>query len=467
MMLSSPLFRRNFLLFTLIVLVFASLALVFNSFYHELQRDKLKNLRPFPVVIATLLLEVDSDPLKAVEKALSHPQVRENEILDVVDGSGKSFSTGGQVFVEPLSDVELMNISAGEPVMRNMDAHGPPSMILSTNAKNHFFYVAPVKGKYPRPPSFLFSLVILMFSVLFAIGLALYIMFSSYKKKSEEALAVLSAIRGGDLSVRLNTQGMDELKPIVYSFNAMADEIASLVESLQRTDSARRRLLQDLAHDLRTPLTSVKSFLETIKDSSNKISTERKIEALAYCVSEVNYFSNLVEDLLFLANISEPNYILANEKVDVVSQIENLVSLFQAQYSNKSILCDLQTKQSPKVIGSQKLFERLMRNALSNAISFSRHRVQITIAIEDNFLRLTLKDDGPGFSPEALASFGVKKVSRQIFKEEEGSRISLGIGSLIMKEIVMIHRGTIVHSNSIHNNQVTGAIVEISLPFSI
>lgn len=467
-MLSSPLFRRNFLLFTVLVMVFVTLGGVLNWVYRDFQRTRIVNLLPFPVLISGLLEEIDNDPVVAVQKALRNEKLRESENIDVISLDGNSVITGRPVLKEPLVGEDLETLKKGMPVMRHLQG-GPPTTITPTKRAGYFFYVSPkLKNGVPPPmaPPMFAPMASLMVSVMLAIGVALYIMSRTYKKKSEEALKVLAAIRSGDLGARLNTQGMDELKPIVNSFNAMADEVSALVESLQHTDSARRRLLQDLAHDLRTPLTSVKSFLDTLKNSSDKISAERRMEAINYCVSEVEYFSDLVEDLLFLANISEPKYVLAHDKIDILSLLQDVVTLFQAQHTDKNIFCEVATKDRPILTGSQKLFERLLRNIFANAISFSKDKVEVFVSTTKHNLCVRFVDNGPGFSAEALATFGVKKAIRQVFKNDEGSRISLGIGSLIMKEIVMVHRGTLTHYNLIENGQVLGAVIEINLPIS-
>lgn len=463
-MLSSPLFRRNFFLFAVIALVFISLSFAINSFYREMQRDRMVRLHPFPAMVTHMLNEVDADPVKAVDRVMSKPEVFKRESIDVIDASGNSVRQNGEGLSSALTPEEVNQLQAGGVVMRPQK-HGPPLSIHPTKTASLYFLIGPKHGPPPPPRSaFILPIISVVLSVLLAIGVSLYLMFSTYKKKSVEALSVLGAIRSGDLHARLKTEGMDELKPLVHSFNTMADEVAALVESLQHTDSARRRLLQDLAHDLRTPLTSVKSFLETLKSSSEKIGPEKRAEAINYCISEVNYFSDLVEDLLFLANISEPKYVLANDKIAVNTQIQDVVTLFQAQYRDKMIFCEFDKEDSPILIGSQKLFERLLRNILSNAISFAQSTVRIHVTTEEKMVHISVLDDGPGFTEESLATFGVKKASRQIFKKEEGSRISLGIGSLIIKEITMVHRGTLKHENLVLGGRVQGARIDIFLP---
>jgi K+-sensing histidine kinase KdpD len=92
--------------------------------------------------------------------------------------------------------------------------------------------------------------------------------------------------------------------------------------------------------------------------------------------------------------------------------------------------------------------------------------VEISLDIHQNGdLEVLIQDDGPGFSAEALQSYGERQISRKI--ETQGSgRVSVGLGSVVMKTISQAHRGTITVSNRVDSatNQVLGASVKITLP---
>jgi signal transduction histidine kinase len=254
---------------------------------------------------------------------------------------------------------------------------------------------------------------------------------------------------------------LDEVAPLVLAFNHMADEVQRLVENLRRSDQSRRQMLQDLAHDLRTPLASLKTFLETMVSDGERLTPARRQEIMRLCLSEVDYFSNLVEDLLFLAQITEPKYAKTVETIDLQEELKSQMHVFRERHP--SLNFEVHVPAGAALLGSQRLVTRMLRNALSNACSFAKTRVSIQVAENENELRVVFLDDGPGFSEKALQEFGHKKASREISGGADQKRISVGIGSLIMCEIASLHGGSAVAENRLENGLVKGAQVTFRL----
>ena len=329
----------------------------------------------------------------------------------------------------------------------------------------------PGRFRPPHPPgnSFYFPLVTLgsiTACVLISLGIALFYQFSKYKNQAEEALTVLSQLRAGNLSVRMPVQKHNELTPLIQAFNLMADDVEGLVDNLKKADTARRTLLADLAHDLRTPLTSLRTFLEALKHSDKKISEEKRQEVVSLCFSEVEYFGNLVEDLLFLAQITEPKYSKGTERFNFKEYVEDQIQVFQTRSPQTTFLFSNEGAENAYVTGSSKLIDRALRNAFDNSSSFAKAKVMVSLALQNNMLILTIDDDGPGFSEKALKEFGYKKASRMLTGSSDNTRISVGIGSVIMREILNLHGGQLHAENRVQEGRIIGGRVSFSLPIT-
>jgi two-component system sensor histidine kinase RegB len=108
------------------------------------------------------------------------------------------------------------------------------------------------------------------------------------------------------------------------------------------------------------------------------------------------------------------------------------------------------------------MLSRLVRNALENAFSYARSMVQIRIERDGRKLHLFIRDDGPGFSPDALASFGSKRATR--YQDgHSGGRLSVGLGSVIMQVIAQAHGGCVKVANREESGAVRGAELKISV----
>ncbi len=116
------------------------------------------------------------------------------------------------------------------------------------------------------------------------------------------------------------------------------------------------------------------------------------------------------------------------------------------------------------VEGTPHLLRRMIRNALENAFSFAKSEVRVTL-LEDpgQEARILVEDDGAGFSQEALASYGERRVSRRV-EGRRSDRVSLGLGSVIIQSVARMHRGKAEPANRIVEDAIQGASVKIVLP---
>jgi K+-sensing histidine kinase KdpD len=111
----------------------------------------------------------------------------------------------------------------------------------------------------------------------------------------------------------------------------------------------------------------------------------------------------------------------------------------------------------------------MFRNAIDNAFSFASTSVQIRVGkTPDGQAKIEIQDDGPGFSLEALALYGERRVSRVLGSDKtgsgKGSRLSVGLGSVIIMTVAKTHRGSVQVDNIIENEATKGARVVLTLP---
>ena len=486
-MVAKPLFRKNYFLFTGIILLCFSLYTVFSFLIHSISRDmdRQEKMTPPPQVMLAKLLQASGDPVRTLQKLKKDEGDHLVMKIDLVDASGKSLVDGNQALPVPLTEVQLAELEKGQAVAEPPPGQGPPETVISRlDQDGQFLVVHPHFGDHfpggfpppgmgghgpPRglPPFFFTSLISFLVCIFISVGIALLIFFSNYRKRAQEALSVLDSMKSGDLGVRMPTGKLDELAPLTQAFNQMADEVQRLVVSVRKSDQSRRQLLQDLAHDLRTPLASLRTFMELLSESEAEISEKKRKEIYQLCLSEVVYYSSLVEDLLFLAQISEPQYVLGSEHIDLVNEMQNQVAVFKARFPGLHFKLDFNATENFQIEGSLKLISRLFRNAFENSAGFAAKQLEIKIEHNGDFIQIALRDDGPGFSEKALKEFGFKKASREITGPHNQKRISVGIGSVIMREISQLHLGSMQAENIIGNGQIKGAQVLIMLTSSI
>ena len=288
-----------------------------------------------------------------------------------------------------------------------------------------------------------FAFFVLGMSILIAVVItSIYL-----RNKSKEARAVLSRLEKGDLNARFEIKRTDEIGILMVDFNRMASEIERLVHRVQETETARKNLLEELSHDLRTPLTSLNTSAETLYDHWDEMPRAEQKDFVSVIRTELGYFLHLIEDLFFIAAIGEPRYKKTTRKID-------LFELLSGEAKNRNgirsplkgdpivwqVHGEERLKSQAFIAGDPLLIQRLFRNALDNAAKYAVSQVNISIALQDSFLAVTIVDDGKGISDSAIAAFGLPRKNR--FQVGEVDRdVSLGLGSVIIKTILELHGG--------------------------
>ncbi len=278
-----------------------------------------------------------------------------------------------------------------------------------------------------------------------AVILALSLSFFYLQRKSTIARKVMARLESGDLKARFEVKRFDEFGNLIIDFNRMADKVESLVEKVRLTESSRSQLLQELGHDVRTPLTSLRTTFETLRDFEDGLTIDERKEIFQMLESDISYFQELLDKLTIVATIDTPRYkknasaIMLDEILNEEINHRRTCSPLTWEFNN--------TSDSSLVSGDTHLILRLFKNALDNASRFAKNKVSVNLHRLENGIEVTVQDDGPGLSPEAIKSFGKRRERRQIKERDSSSHFSLGLGSVIMKAIADVHNANVEMEN--------------------
>ncbi len=292
-----------------------------------------------------------------------------------------------------------------------------------------------------------------------ALFLALSISFYYLRRKSVEARLVLCKLESGDLKARFEIKRFDEFGNLILDFNRMAQEIERLVNKLKSTELSRANLLQELGHDLRTPLTSLRTTVETLKVHGPRLNEEERLDLFTMMEEDIRYFTDLLEKLMMIASIDEPHYKVTREKVDISVILKQELKSRQTcagQDLNWKLKID---KHAEKFIsGDTHLITRLFKNAFDNASRYATSSILVRIKHLKDKVEVLIIDDGPGLSKIGLEAFGKRREQRQKNRTDE-THFSLGLGSVIMKTIAEVHGG---HIEIMNCTEQIGATLKVT-----
>jgi signal transduction histidine kinase len=460
-MIFAGLFRRYFIiLFAVFVLVvIASFASIF--IYNQSEHNRAVVSRPS---FFARLIDRSTDPLAEVRLLNSLDNYFPMQ-FDIVSGSGES------LVLHPGEKLPYSNIQYPKNVYDSVELNsdGGPfgPRLFAIHAPDKFVLILHDEQRRAKrgPDMLMLNIITLLVAIFLASFVAVYLLYYSFRDKAVAAQQVIRDLKAGRLKARLPISKLDDIGQLMLSFNQMADELERLITHLRDQERSRVKLLQQLAHDLRTPIASLKTLTEALKAGEGKLPQATRYEFLSLQSQELDYFEKMVEDLLFLAQVFEPNYRLNSDDVAISDLVQETLMRVKVRYP--ALECETlfsEPARDLRVLGDAQLLNRAFRNALENAFSFATKKITVQSYAADGFVVVEIIDDGPGLSPEDLDQFGKKRISRTVQKQPGHTRISVGLGSVIMTEVITVHGGSVQIANILDENKIKGARLVFRLP---
>jgi two-component system phosphate regulon sensor histidine kinase PhoR len=214
---------------------------------------------------------------------------------------------------------------------------------------------------------------------------------------------------------------------------------------MRKSQNMRSDFIANASHELKTPLVSIKGFLETITDSAkNDLKSQKKF--LEIMKSEANKMEILIEDLMLLSRIELQEHIRLKDKVDIKEVIENIILLNSKKISEKKLNVNLNIKEGERfVIGDKEKLSAVFLNLLDNAIKYSGNSKSIKIGSAKNtsglknYSSISVIDEGFGIATE-----DIHRITERFFRTENAKKLKIegtGLGLAITKHIINQHRG--------------------------
>lgn len=276
----------------------------------------------------------------------------------------------------------------------------------------------------------------LLWGGLIAIAIALIITFVLSRRVLAPVKSLTYAARRlgqGDLAYRVKPEGRGELAELARTFNAMAN-------NLQHAEQLRRNMVADTAHELRTPLSNIRGYLEAIQDKV----VEPDEKTILSLNEEAALLSRLVDDLQELSLAEAGELKLIRQPDSVTELIKRVVAIIQAKAISKGIfltvdlpehlpLCDIDSHRIGQVL----------HNLMDNALAYTPRDGSIAVATReiDGRVEVSVTDTGEGIPPEHLPY--IFERFYRVDKSRTRATGGHGLGLTIARRLVEAHGGTI------------------------
>ena len=256
---------------------------------------------------------------------------------------------------------------------------------------------------------------------------------------------------------------INELKSRNDELGILSTSLDDMTNELQKRISHAENFSTDLVHEIRNPLTSLKSAAEILHETEDQVQRRKLIDILDHDVLRIERlitdYSQMLKDEVAL---SKEKMKKINLKLIVKSVVDDFNSIYEAKRGIKIILSDINNLEEYNIYGIENRIEQIIANLLDNSISFSDDNKVIVVEIsmnENKYIILKVIDEGKGFK-----EINTKKIFNRFYSNRpDNFGKHSGLGLNIVKNLVDLHGATINASNNIAKK---GANVEIVFPKS-
>jgi two-component system, OmpR family, sensor kinase len=304
-------------------------------------------------------------------------------------------------------------------------------------------------------------------TVLFALVTGLFILKLLTRRLRILALAMETFKRGDfseqpDLSYRAHLQLVsahrkDEIDELGTIFTQMVDRIHEQITQLSHTDQLRRELVANVSHDLRTPLTSLQGYLETLLLKEGMLSPQEQRNYLEIATKHSEQLGKLIAELFELAKLNSQEMTPHHEPFSLSELAQDVVQKLTLVAEKKQVSLQLDIRADlPYVSADIGLIERALENLIENAIRHTPEKGTVTVALSVGVERILtqVSDTGCGIAPEDLPYIFARYY--RVGNGQYGRSTGAGLGLAITKRILELH-GSSIEAQSIVNSGTTFA----------
>ncbi len=288
-------------------------------------------------------------------------------------------------------------------------------------------------------------ILIVLFSVLYMAIIFIYL--KQRDKKINQITQYINEIKNRKYDLNINENSEDELSNLkneLYKITIMLKEESEI----SRQDKEKIKMsVEDISHQLKTPLTSIMIMLDNLKDNPN-MDEDTKQKFIFEISKQVDWINWLVISILKLSRLEADVVKFSNNKINVKKFIDEIIGNLEIPIEIKNQKISIEGDEDASFIGDYKWQQEAITNIIKNAIEHNKENGKITIKYKENvlFTKITIIDEGQGIAKEDL-----KHIFERFYKAQNSSDNSVGIGLSLAKNIIEKNNGMINCKSEIGN----------------
>lgn len=269
--------------------------------------------------------------------------------------------------------------------------------------------------------------------------LANYMQYKIIFNKIKQLTSTAKKIIDGDYSVTINENKEGEIAKLAVSFRSMKDIIRKNMKDLLVEKEFLGRMLQDISHQLKTPLSTISIYNEMLLNED--LPRQQQVQLLQNNEVQISRMNVLIQNLLKIAKIDAKAISFDKEPLNLVNTINEVLNRLENIINERDLLIDWDGTEEVVVIHDKLWMQEALMNLLKNAIEHSKPSEKITLQVNDTpiYTELVIQDFGEGIAAEDLPHIFNRFYKASTSKKHD----STGIGLALTKAIIEAHQALI------------------------
>lgn len=294
-----------------------------------------------------------------------------------------------------------------------------------------------------------------------------FLIFAAMTSKLKRLAGAMDAFRNASFKEKvlfspLPPRGKgDEVDRVAATYNEMAERISDQMQELHRQDTLRRELVANVSHDLRTPLASLRGYIDTLMIKGDSLKPEERKVFLEIAAQQTERLGRLIGELFDLAKLEAKEVEINPESFPIAELILDVIQKFELDAERRQLTLRAEVPNDlPFVTGDIGMLERVLQNLIDNALRHTPAGGTVTVAARSGArdVRISVADTGIGISKEHLPL--VFERLYRVDKSRDSRSGGAGLGLAIARQIVELHGGRI----AVESEEGRGTAFSFSLP---
>ena len=332
-------------------------------------------------------------------------------------------------------------------------------LVTNITAITSFLYQPGNDSQTVKRFAFGSTISVLLF-VLFGIAVFSFIFLMMQRKTARDIETIANAVQQiseGDLTTKLDVTGEGELTEIAENISRMEKDIRDLIEKERNSEQSKTDLITNVAHDLRTPLTSIIGYLELLR-KNNSISPEMRQKYLDIAYNKSERLQKLIEELFGFTKLSYGKVNLNIKEVDIVKLLAQLLEESYPNFAKNGLSYDYVSNTGSQIIEADgDLLARLFDNLINNAIKYGKEgkRVKVNLRADREIVTIKIVNYGYVIPEKELPLIFDRFYRTDHSRTTQNGPGGTGLGLAIVKNITDMHHGAVSVSSDLSGTVFT------------